>query len=69
MVSLWVFHLDPSVFQPVFVRRELMEANLVAPETILAASLWILSRSFDSYCLQLSQTASANSKSGRINEK
>ena len=46
-----------------------MEANLVAPETILAASLWILSRSFDSYCLQLSQTASANSKSGRINEK
>ena len=29
-----------------------MEANLVAPVTILAAVVWILSNSFDSYCVQ-----------------
>ena len=38
MVSLWVFLLDPSVSQPGSVWRESMEANLVAPVTILAAS-------------------------------
>ena len=33
-----------------------MEANLVASVTILAASFWILSNSFDSYCVQLFHT-------------
>ena len=62
MVSLWVFLLDPSVSQPVSVWRESMEANLVAPVTILAAS-------FDSYCVQLFHIKSAYSSSGRRNEK
>ena len=63
------FLLDTSVSQPVSVFREWMEANLVAPVTILAASFWILSNSFDSYCVQLFHTTSAYSRSGRINEK
>ena len=46
-----------------------MEAGLVAPVTILSASFWILSRSFYSYCVQVFQTSSAYSRSGRINEK
>ena len=46
-----------------------MEANLVAPETILAASFGILLRSFDSYCVQLFQTTSAYSRNGSISEK
>ena len=46
-----------------------MEANLVAPVTILAASFWILCNSFDSSCVQLFYTPSAYSSSGRINEK
>ena len=69
MVSLWVFLLDPSVSQPVSVSRESMEANLVAPVTILAASFWILFNLFFSYCVQLYHTTSAYSSSGRINEK
>ena len=36
-----------------------MEANLVAPVTILAGSFWILSNSFDSYCVLLFHTMSA----------
>ena len=59
MVSLRGFLLDPSVSQPISVWRESMEANLVAPVTILAASFWILSNSFDSYCGQLFHTTSA----------
>ena len=54
--------------QPVSDRSELMEANFVAPVIILAASFWILSCSFDSYCVHLFQTTSAYSRSGRINE-
>ena len=50
---LWVFLLDPSVSQPVSVCRDSMEANLVAPVTIQAASFWILSNSFESYCVGL----------------
>ena len=46
-----------------------MEANLVAPTTILAASFWILSNLFDSYCVQLFHTTSVYSSSGRMNEK
>ena len=46
-----------------------MEANLVAPVTILAYSFWILSNSFDSYYVQLFHTASAYSSSGRVKEK
>ena len=46
-----------------------MEANLVAPVTILEASFWILSNSFYSYCVQLFYTSSAYSSSGRMNEK
>ena len=46
-----------------------MEANLVAPVTILADLFWILSDSFDSYCVQLFHTTSAYSRSGRIKEK
>ena len=46
-----------------------MEANLVAPVTILAALFWILSNSLDSYCVQLFHTTSAYSGSGRINDK
>ena len=46
-----------------------MGANLVAGVTILAASFWILSNSFDSYCVQLFDTTSAYSRSGRIKEK
>ena len=69
MVSLWVFLLDPGVSQPVSVWRESMEANLVAPVTILAASFWILSNSFDSYHVQLFHTTLAYSSSGRKNEK
>ena len=46
-----------------------MDANLFAPVTILAASFWILSYSFDTYCVQLFHTTSAYSNSGRINEK
>ena len=61
MVSLWLFFLDPSVSQPVSVRRESMEANLVAPVTF--------SKSFGSYCVQFFHTTSAYSRSGRINEK
>ena len=69
MVSLLVFLLDPSVPQPVSLWRESMEANLVAPVTILEASFWILSNSFYSYCVQLFYTSSAYSSSGRMNEK
>ena len=36
-----------------------MEANLVAPVTILAASFWNLSYLLDSYCVQLFHTMSA----------
>ena len=46
-----------------------MEANLVAPETILAASFRILRRSLDSYCVQLFYTTSAYSRNGRKSEK
>ena len=46
-----------------------MEANLFAPVTFLAASIWILSKSFDSYCVQLFHTTSAYSRSGGVNEK
>ena len=46
-----------------------MEANLVAPVTILAASFRILSYSFDSYSVQLFHTPSVYSSSGRINDK
>ena len=46
-----------------------MEAYFVASVTILAASFWLLSNSFDSYCVQLFHTPSAYSSSGRINEK
>ena len=69
MVSLWVFLLDPSVSQPVSVRRELIEASLVAPVTILAASFWIMQKSFELYCVQLFHTASAYSRVVHINEK
>ena len=53
----------------VSVCRELMEANLVVPVTILAATFWILFNSFDSYCVQLLHTTSAYSRSGSVNEK
>ena len=46
-----------------------MEAHLVAPVTILEASFWILSRSFDSYCVQLFHITSTYSRSGPKNEK
>ena len=46
-----------------------MEAKFVARVTILTASFWILSNSFDSYCVQLFHTTSAYSSSGRINDK
>ena len=46
-----------------------MEAYLVTPVTNLAASFWILSNSFDSYCVQLFHITSAYSSSGRIKEK
>ena len=46
-----------------------MEANLVAPVTILALSFWVLSKLGDSYCVQLFHTTSAFSNSGQINEK
>ena len=46
-----------------------MEANLVASETILADSFGILSRSFDSYCVQVFHITSAYPRSGPINEK
>ena len=69
MVSVWVFLLVPSVSQPVYVCRELMEAKLFASLTFLAASFWILCNTYESYCVQLFRTMSVYSSSGRINEK
>ena len=46
---LSVFLLVASVSHPVSVSREFIEASLVAPVTILAASCWIFSNSFNSY--------------------
>ena len=54
---------------PASSRIVLFEHDLVAPVTIIAASIWIFSSSFFSYCVQLSQIISAYSKIGRINEK
>ena len=65
-MSLCFFLLDSNVSQPVSDLRELIETNFVAPVTIRAASFCIFSRSSDSYLVQLFQTTSAYSKSGRI---
>ena len=66
-----VFFLDVSPSCPTQPPLEffLFEQDLVAPVTIIAASIWIFSSSFFSYCVQLSQTISAYSKIGRMNEK
>ena len=46
-----------------------IETSLVAPLTIRAASCCIFSNSFASHCVQLSNTTSAYSSNGLINEK
>ena len=55
--------------QPVSRYRSSIETSLVAPMTILAASVRIFSIESISYCVQLSHTISAYSKTGRIKEK
>ena len=69
VIEVCFFLWDESVSQPVSDKRELIEKILVAPVTIRAASFRIFSRSFTSYCVQLSHTTSAYSKRGRRKEK
>ena len=54
--------------QPVSLDNMSMETSLVVPVTILATSFCILSIAFISYCVQLSNTISAYSRAGCINE-
>ena len=63
-VSTW-FQGFPSCFFKNFA----LEHDLVAPVTIKAASIWIFSKSFFSYWVQLSLTTSAYSNIGLINVK
>ena len=65
-VSLCLFLLEDKVSQPVSNKSEFIETNFVAPVTIRAASFWIFSSFFDSYCAQLFHTTSAYSNKGRI---
>ncbi len=67
-VSLCSCLLFSKVSQRISSYNDSMDTSRVAPVDIRAASIWILSTSSFSYWVQLSQTVSAYSNIGRINE-
>ena len=54
--------------KPVSLDNMSKETSLIAPVAILAASIFILSIAFISYCVQLSHTILVHSRVGRTNE-
>ena len=63
-----VFFLMSNVSHPVSQYKLLRDTRCVVPVAILAASVWIFSRSFFSYWVKLSQILLPYSKIGLMKE-
>ena len=66
--NFFFFLLMSNVSHPVSLYKFSSDISFVVPVAILAASVWIFSRSSFSYCVQLSQISLPYSKIGLMKE-